>query len=391
MKKLLIAGGGYADIPLIKAAKRLGYFVITSGNRPDDMGHPFADKVSLADFSDAEAILSVAKENKVDGICPCCNDFSALSAAYAAEKLGLPGHDTFEVTRLLHHKDLYRNFAREHQIPSPQAHAFGSEEEAIAKLETLTFPVMVKPVDLTGGKGIAVVESIPEGKRAILDAFSISKAKRIVLEEFVAGTRHGFTAILSKGSVVFHLVDDEYYHLNQYMVSAASTPGTVSADIAVELIGVSEKIAGLLNLVDGIFHVQFIVKEKKPYIIEICRRPPGDLYIELVRYATGFDYATCLIRCFSGEAATWVKQLPVQRNFLRHCVMTNRNGVFKRLKIDAAIKESIVDIIPLLHDGDSVDNYLVQKAAITFHTFPTVAELRQKSKDMQGLIQMEMY
>ena len=71
--------------------------------------------------------------------------------------------------------------------------------------------------------------------------------------------------------------------------------------------------------------------------------------------------------------------------------MTNRNGVFKRLKIDAAIKESIVDIIPLLHDGDSVDNYLVQKAAITFHSFPTVAELRQKSKDMQGLIQMEMY
>ena len=135
MKKMLIAGGGYADIPLIKAAKKLGYFVITSGNRPDDMGHPYADKVSLADFSDAEAILSVAKENKVDGICPCCNDFSALSAAYAAEKLGLPGHDTFEVTRLLHHKDLYRNFAREHQIPSPQAHAFGSEEEAIAKAQ----------------------------------------------------------------------------------------------------------------------------------------------------------------------------------------------------------------------------------------------------------------
>ena len=391
MKKLLIAGGGYADIPLIKAAKRLGYFVITSGNRPDDMGHPIADKVSLADFSDAEAILAVAKENKVDGICPCCNDFSALSAAYAAEKLGLPGYDTFATTRLLHHKDLYRNFARKHQIPSPQAYAFSSEEDAIAFLGKLSFPVMIKPVDLTGGKGIAVVESIPEGKKAILDAFAISKAKRIVLEEFVAGTRHGFTAILSKGSVVFHLVDDEYYHLNQYMVSAASTPGTVAAEIVTELVTVSEKIAGLLNLVDGIFHVQFIVKDKKPYIIEICRRPPGDLYIELVRYATGFDYASCLIRCFSGEAAAWVKQTPVQRNFLRHCVMTDKNGVFKRLNIDAAVQESIVDIFPLLQDGDTVENYLVQKAAISFHTFPTVAELRQKSRDMQELIQMEMY
>ena len=71
--------------------------------------------------------------------------------------------------------------------------------------------------------------------------------------------------------------------------------------------------------------------------------------------------------------------------------MTDKNGVFKRLNIDAAVQESIVDIFPLLQDGDTVENYLVQKAAISFHTFPTVAELRQKSRDMQELIQMEMY
>jgi len=74
-KKLLIAGGGYADIPLILSAKKLGYYVITSGNRPDEMGHKYSDEYRKADFSDREAILNLAISSKVSAICACCNDF----------------------------------------------------------------------------------------------------------------------------------------------------------------------------------------------------------------------------------------------------------------------------------------------------------------------------
>lgn len=111
MKKLLIAGGGYADIPLIFSAKKLGYHVITTGNRPDELGHLYSDEYHQADFSDIKTMLTLSKQLKISAICACCNDFSALSSAYVAENLGLPGHDSYNTAKIIHHKDLYRQFA----------------------------------------------------------------------------------------------------------------------------------------------------------------------------------------------------------------------------------------------------------------------------------------
>ena len=110
-KTLLIAGGGHSDIPLIKASKALGFFVVTSGNRPEDLGHRHSDRFYPIDFSNLTAMLELAQTLRIDAICAGCNDFAALTAAYVAEKMGLPGHDSFETTKIIHHKDQYRNFA----------------------------------------------------------------------------------------------------------------------------------------------------------------------------------------------------------------------------------------------------------------------------------------
>ena len=96
MKKMLLLGGSHAEIPMIQAAKKMGYYVITSGNQADGLGHPYGDEYIKKDFSDKDAILQLAKEEQIDAICSGCNDFACLTAAYVAEKLGLPGHDSYE-------------------------------------------------------------------------------------------------------------------------------------------------------------------------------------------------------------------------------------------------------------------------------------------------------
>lgn len=154
-KRLLVAGGGYADIPLIQSAKKLGCYVITSGNRPDELGHRYSDEYRPADFSDPEAMLALAKRAGVDAVCACCNDFSSLSSAYVAEQLGFPGHDPYEVSKIIHHKDQYRKFALAHGITTPKAKGFSDMQEALDGVVALPFPVIIKPVDLTGGKGIS--------------------------------------------------------------------------------------------------------------------------------------------------------------------------------------------------------------------------------------------
>jgi biotin carboxylase len=89
MKKLLLVGGSHADIPVIQAAHQQGFYVITTGNKKDDLGHRLADIYYPADYSDPKQILDLAQRLKIDAICPSANDFSALSCAYTAEKLGL--------------------------------------------------------------------------------------------------------------------------------------------------------------------------------------------------------------------------------------------------------------------------------------------------------------
>ena len=385
-KKLLLAGGGYADIPLIRSAQELGYYVISSGNRPDELGHEVADEYRAADFSDPEAMLALAKDLEIDAICPCCNDFSAISSAFVAEQLGLPGHDSYETTRLIHHKDSYRKFAIENGIPTPRASGFDDIESALSRIDDLRFPLIVKPIDLTGGKGITKINAKHEAPAALEQAFAISRSGRVVIEEFIDGSRHGFSAFIVDGNVVFHFSDNEYYYLNQYLVSAASTPTTVPASAVQNLVDQSEKISRLLALETGIFHVQFILHNDEPVIVEICRRPPGDLYIKLVEHATGIDYPSWIVKAFCGLDCSDLKQAGVDGFYLRHCIMASQAGVLESVEIDPAIEGNIIDRMMWWQPGDRIDNHLVAKFGIVFLKFASLNELLIKSEAMQNLI-----
>jgi len=387
-KRLLIAGGGYADIPLILSAKKLEYHVITSGNRPDELGHRYSDEYQPADFSDPEAILHLAKRLKVSAICACCNDFSALSAAYAAEQLELPGHDSYRIAKIIHHKDQYRQFAWDHGITTPKALAFTNKKDALNKMESLPFPVIVKPVDLTGGKGMSTINKMEEAEAALEKAFFISRTKRIVVEEFIAGSRHGFSVFLVNGRVVFFFSDNEHYYLNPYLVSAASVPSIASPIVEQKLCAESEKIASLLSLKTGIFHIQYILRDEDPFIIEICRRAPGDLYVKLVEHATGVDYPAWIVKASAGLDCSGLVHAETKGFFTRHCVMSATPGKVKDIIFDAEIEKQIIDKFMWWKKGDVVSDIMTAKFGIVFLQFRTQDEMLDKTERMQELIRV---
>lgn len=385
-KKLLIAGGGYADIPLIQAGKALGFHVISSGSKADDLGHRYSDECHLVDFSDKGAMLKLAQSLRIDAICACCNDFSALTAAYVAERMGLPGHDSHATAEIIHHKDKYRQFAAEHNIPSPRAEGFESVEDALAALGRFNFPLIVKPVDLTGGKGISKITQAVEARAALELAFDRSRIKRVVVEEFIEGTRHGLSAFVRDGKIVFHFCDNEHYYLNPYLVSAASTPGDVPTEAVAKLCMTSERIVALLGLNAGIFHIQFILRGSEPFIIEICRRAPGDLYTRFVQLATGVDYPAYIVRAAAGMSCDGLVQVLPQGYFTRHCVMTARNGIVGEVQVDPSVRENIIEEFMWWKPGDVITDFMTQKFGIMFLKFDTKDEMSDKASRMQELI-----
>ena len=410
-KKMLLLGGGHAEIPLIQAAQSLGWYVITTGNAREGLGHPYADKNVFADFSDKDAMLELAKSEGVQAVCSGCNDFALLSTVYVCEKLGLPGHDSYATSLEIHHKDKYRALATRLDIPTPRAitvkvagtgFAAGQvADENCADFESaltqLSFPIIVKPVDLTGGKGIHRAANADEARKAYKDACSRTRQDHIVVEEFLQGSNHGFSAMLVKGKVAFAFSDNEQYYINKYMVSGANSPSTSSDKTLAMLREYSERIAQELHLVDGILHIQYIERaDGTPVIIEICRRPPGDLYIKFVKYATGIDYPKFIVLAETGEDISGIADVPTQGFWLRHCIMADcqagehtesgqTKGIVRDVTFAPEIQGNIVEKFLWYKPGEVITDKLTYKAGIIFFKFDTLAEMQDKTARMPDL------
>ena len=399
-KKLLLLGGGHAEIPLIKAAQELGWYVITTGNAREGLGHPYADKNVFADFSDKEAMLELASSENVQAVCSGCNDFALLSTVYVCEKLRLPGHDSYTTSLEIHHKDKYRALATRLGIPTPHALVIQNSADFESAIAQLTFPIIVKPVDLTGGKGIHRAENAKEARAAYKDACNRTRQDHVVVEEFVEGTNHGFSAMLVKGKVAFAFADNEQYFVNKYMVSGANTPSTTSGESLAKLRDYSERIAKELHLVDGILHIQYIEKaDGTPIIIEICRRPPGDLYIKFVKYATGIDYPKFIIMAETGMDISSIADVPTQGFWLRHCLMSDvqtgdstdnitRKGIVREVTFAPEIQKNIVEKFLWYKPGEIITDKLTYKAGIVFFRFDTLAEMQDKTARMPELVKI---
>jgi hypothetical protein len=214
-----------------------------------------------------------------------------------------------------------------------------------------------------------------------------------VVEEFVQGSNHGFSAMLVKGKVAFAFADNEQYYINKYMVSGANSPSTSSDKTLAMLREYSERIARELNLVDGILHIQYIEQaDGTPVIIEICRRPPGDLYIKFVKYATGIDYPRFIVMAETGEDISGIADVPTQGFWLRHCIMSDSQagdkqsqGIVRDVTFAPEIQGNIIEKFLWYKPGEVITDKLTYKAGIVFFKFDTLAEMQDKTARMTEL------
>lgn len=391
MKKILFTGGGHSEIPLIEAARKLGYYVITTGNNRDGLGHKLADEYIPGDFSNQEFVLHLAQEKNVVGIVAGCNDFAYLSAAYAAEKLGLPGHDTYDTAKTIHTKDSFRKVQNQLGIKSPKAVTCCRLEDCKEALQYFSFPLLVKPVDLTGGKGVVKCQNEAEVYAAFANAIQLTRKKYIILETFIEGSSHGISALLKNKKVVCHMEDDEQYGLNKYLVQGACSPSSVPERAIHNLIIDIEKIAEYLDLCDGLFHCQFILDDAGDAImIDPCRRAPGDLYVLLSKYATDVDYPKEIVK---GELGLGIEDnYQISKHIVaRECIMTEKTGIVDGVYVAPELQKYIVHSLILSEIGEIVTNPLVYKGGILVAIYSDYEEMMHDVHEFHKLAYLEMH
>ena len=175
MKKILLLGGSRYILPVIEAAHKLGYYVITCDYLPDNVAHRYSDEYCNVSIIDKDAVLEVAKKLKIDGVMSFACDPGVVTAAYVAEKMNLPHSGSYESVRILQNKGLFRKFLADNGFNVPKAKGYTKIEDALKDVGYFSWPVIVKPTDSAGSKGVTRVDSVDclekSIKYALLSAF----------------------------------------------------------------------------------------------------------------------------------------------------------------------------------------------------------------------------
>lgn len=358
MKRVLILGGSHRDIPLIKAAQELGYYVITLGDRDYYLGHTYSDKTYKIDFNDLDAIKKVISGERIDAIIPGCGEESYLNTVKLSHQLSIGNFDTYTTAKLLHNKYAFKEFCLQHDISTPKGHNLSENKIR------LSFPIVVKPTDLSGGRGVQIVYTEPELNEALKEAAIVSDD--IFLEEHIEGQLIAYSVFIKDKNVEYGFTGKDDSYLNPYLVTTAY-PIEVEQKTLVKLKSDINKIAHKLDLVDGAFHAQVIIKDSIPYIIDITRRIPGDLYPDLIEYCDTVKYSKAVVKAYLGEKISDELIPNSKQNFvIRHCVMPDKNGVFEKLVIDKKLKEKVVYRLNLISEKSIVNDYLHTQIEIIF-------------------------
>lgn len=381
MKKALLLCATHNDLGLIRSLKKLGFYIIVTGGIKKLHGEKLCDKFIFQDYSDKKKILAIAKKEKISAIVQNCNDFGVYSAAFVAEKLGLKGYDSYETTLTIHNKDKFKQFCLENDILSPISKGFSdikSAQEYINTLNLSTQPFIIKPIDLSGGKGISMTKNSSETKLAVQKAFNTSRAKRIVIEPFIKGSQHGYCTFLINGKIAAVCSNNEYSILNPYRVEMDTFPADNFDKVSKTLNSTIEKIAKILHLKDGIFHCQYIYDGQRVWIIEAMRRILGNMYHIPGNLLTNMDWEYWETRAKCGlSLKNFPKSVKQEGYFAYKTILADKNGIFDKAQIPKVYEKYLFGEYMLRKHGYEIKKFDETPLGFLFLQFANAEQMQQ--------------
>lgn len=397
-KKLLLLGGLRYLLPVIEAAHKLGYYVITCDYIPDNIAHKYSDEYQNVSIIDKEAVLKLACELQIDGIMSFAVDPGVMTAAYVQEQMGLPGNP-YESVCILQNKDKFRDFLTLHGFNVPKAKGFGTVEEAMQETNWYPWPVIVKPTDAAGSKGVTRVDRIEELKFALEYAFEHSIAKRVIVEEFIekvgcSSDTDSFSVNSELKFVSFSAQRFDDDAANPYAPSAYSWPSTFTREQEVELTSEIQRLLELLGMCTSIYNIETrIGTNGKPYIMEVSPRGGGNRLAEMLCFATGVDLITNAVRAAVGEEIIGVEQRPYNGYWAEIVLHADKDGRFKKLAVDNEFyKSHIVQADLWVSPNDNVSAFNGANDAIgtLVLKFESEAEMKQALAHQKDWLVIEL-
>ena len=362
-KKLMLLGGLRYLLPVIEAAHKQGYYVITCDYLPDNIAHKYSDEYVNVSIIDKEAVLKAAQEKQIDGIMSFACDPGVVAASYVQNQMGLPSFGPFESVEILQNKDKFRDFLQQNGFNVPLAKGFSSVEDAMEETYWYPWPVIVKPTDSAGSKGCTRVDKAEDLRPALEEAMRCSLSGHVIVEEFIekSGCSSDTDSFSVDGKLQFVSYNAQRFDeraSNPYTPAAYSWPSTFSKEEEDYLTSEIQRLITLLGLKTAVYNIETrIGTNGKPYIMELTPRGGGNRLCEMLRYATGVDMITAITRAIVGDPIDDISQQPYNGHWAEIILHAENEGKFARLDISPNLPAEIVERDLWVKPGDHVDSF----------------------------------
>lgn len=364
MKKVLLLGGSRYLIPVIEAVHALGYQAITCDYLPNNYAHQYSDEYYNVSIVEKDRVLQLAQSLSIDGILSFACDPGVETAAYVAEKMGLPGCP-YQSVKVLQNKALFRSFLEKNGFCVPKAKGYCSVADAAADAAAFRWPVIVKPADSAGSKGVTKITQIDQLQSAAETAMHHSIAGQIIIEEFIE--KRGYSSdsdcFSIDGKLAYVSFSDQRFDAkapNPYTPSAYSWPSTMPFQVQAELRSELQRLCSLLKLGTSIYNVETRQGiDGKAYIMEVSPRGGGNRLSEMLRYASGVDLITNCVHAAVGDTIEDITDDPIYQGYWAEQILhSDRDGVLEELWIDPAFERKFVARRDLwISPGDEVHSF----------------------------------
>lgn len=369
MKKLLLLGGDTTLIPVIEAAHKRGYYVITCDYLPDNIAHKYSDEYINHSTTDKEKILEWAENNNIDGVLTF-TDSGVLTAAYICERMGLVQLGSYKAIEIMQNKDLFRGFLKENHCNVPAFGRYSSWEEVEKDKDTLPYPVIIKPVDAAGSKGVTKVLSKDNLKYAYDYAIKFSiKRPEVIIEQFIDPTGpqiHG-DVFVRDGKVVFHYLGDHHFDssINNLVPVSTTWPSIHSEGDIKKVVDQIQMFVTKVGFQNGCMNTESRINKNdgKAYLIDVGARSGGNYTPFVINYASGFDFIETMLD-FSMERK-YRKNNFNKVGFFAYLVIHSKNdGILKSVIIDPSLNDKILERHDYVPVGGHVRSFRGANAAV---------------------------
>ena len=363
-KRLLVISSDSSDIEFVKAAKELDMEVVCCDRYEDWNISPaklISDDAWNMDYTDTEAVAKKCREENIDGVIAGYGEDRVLAACRVSNAIGTPFYATEEQINITRDKRLFKKICNECGVNTPREYSLGIPMDR-EDLDKVKYPVIVKPSDNGGRKGISVCLNEAQLTKAVKDAADYSKTGEVVVEEYLTGVELSAIYTISNGEASFSCLNDKYIsqeNENSSLCDFVITPSRFYDEYLRTVDAGIKKLLKHIGAKNGVANFQLIAAPDGIKAFEMGYRVNGNNDFKVIRKYNDIDFMKMLITYVTtgdmGDSLS--KDNPLFKEY--YCTLTLLLKAGKIAKTDySKLKEldNIDDISVWKKPGDTIYN-----------------------------------